>query len=145
MNLYTIGFTKKNAESFFEKLREAKVKRVIDVRLNNVSQLAGFSKRDDLKYFLQKICNIEYVHLPLLAPAQAMLDAYKKGGGTWADYEVAFNQLMAQRNIEATLPINILDDSCLLCSEEMPDFCHRRLVSDIAQRLHPELDVRHLV
>jgi len=145
MNLFTIGFTKKNAENFFETLREAKVKRVIDVRLNNISQLAGFSKRDDLKYFLQKICNIEYVHLSLLAPDQRMLDAYRKDGGTWVDYEIAFNRLMAQRNIGASLPVSILDGSCLLCSEEKPDFCHRRLVSDIAQHLYPELEVRHLV
>jgi uncharacterized protein (DUF488 family) len=131
MNLYTIGFTKKNAESFFETLRAAKVKRVIDVRLNNVSQLAGFSKRDDLAYFLKNICDIEYVHLPTLAPDQAMLDAFK--------------QLMAQRNVEASLPIEDLDGSCLLCSEEKPDYCHRRLVADIAQRLHPGLDVTHLV
>ena len=145
MNLFTIGFTKKNAERFFETLRAAKVKKVIDVRLNNVSQLAGFSKRDDLEYFLQKICNIEYVHLPILAPDQAMLDAYKKDGGTWADYEIAFNQLMAQRNIGASLPIEVSDGSCLLCSEEKPDYCHRRLVSDIAQQLHPGLTISHLV
>jgi uncharacterized protein (DUF488 family) len=144
MNLYTIGFTKKNAESFFETLRAAKVKRIVDVRLNNVSQLAGFSKRDDLAYFLKNICDIEYAHLPILAPDQAMLDAYKKDGGTWADYEIAFNQLMAQRHVEASLPIEVLDGSCLLCSEEKPDYCHRRLVADIAQRLHPGLDVRHL-
>jgi uncharacterized protein (DUF488 family) len=144
MNLYTIGFTKKNAESFFETLRAAKVKRVVDVRLNNVSQLAGFSKRDDLAYFLKNICDIEYVHLPILAPDQAMLDAYKKDGGTWADYEIAFNQLMAQRHVEASLTIEVLDGSSLLCSEAKPEYCHRRLVADIAQRLHPGLDVRHL-
>jgi uncharacterized protein (DUF488 family) len=74
-----------------------------------------------------------------------MLDAYKKDGGTWADYEIAFKQLMAQRNVEASLPIEDLDGSCLLCSEEKPDYCHRRLVADIAQRLHPGLDVTHLV
>jgi uncharacterized protein (DUF488 family) len=144
MNLYTIGFTKKNAESFFETLRAAKVKRVVDVRLNNVSQLAGFSKRDDLAYFLKNICDIEYVHLPILAPDQAMLDAYKKDGGTWADYEIAFNQLMAQRHVEASLTTEVLNGSCLLCSEEKPEYCHRRLVADIAQSLHPGLDVRHL-
>lgn len=144
MNLYTIGFTKKNAESFFETLRAAKVKRVVDVRLNNVSQLAGFSKRDDLAYFLKNICDIEYVHLPILAPDQAMLDAYKKDGGTWADYEIAFNQLMAQRHVEASLTIEVLDGSSLLCSEEKPEYCHRRLIADIAQRLHPGLNVRHL-
>ena len=144
MNLYTIGFTKKNAESFFETLRAAKVKRVVDVRLNNVSQLAGFSKRDDLAYFLKNICDIEYVHLPILAPDQAMLDAYKKDGGTWANYEIAFNQLMAQRHVEASLTTEVLNGSCLLCSEEKPEYCHRRLVADIAQRLHPGLDVRHL-
>ena len=68
MRLFTIGFTKKSAEGFFTNLSKAGVKRVIDIRLNNMSQLAGFTKRDDLRYFLRTICNIDYIHLPELAP-----------------------------------------------------------------------------
>ena len=94
MNIYTIGFTKKSAEQFFEKLRDAKVRRVIDIRLNNVSQLSGFAKREDLAYFLRTICNIDYVHMPMMAPTQIMLDNYKKSGGMWETYATAYNDLM---------------------------------------------------
>lgn len=145
MNLYTIGFTKKNAESFFEQLRAAKVRRIIDVRLNNVSQLAGFSKRDDLQYLLKKICDIEYVHLPNLAPTQLILDAYKKGGGSWADYEAAFSQLMARKEMIKSLPISLLEGGCLLCSEAQPGFCHRRLLAEAAQHTYPGTEIIHLV
>src|SRR3954464_3892969 len=101
--VYTIGFTKKNAKEFFETLRKAGVQRVIDVRLNNKSQLAGFSKREDLTYFLDEILGIQYIHEPLLAPTQEMLDAYKKSKGSWADYERAFLRLMEERKIEDKL------------------------------------------
>lgn len=89
MTVYTIGFTKKNAQRFFNLLRGSTTKRLLDVRLNNVSQLAGFAKRDDLKFFLSEICDIDYLHLPLLAPTQEMLDEYKKGVGDWDLYEAA--------------------------------------------------------
>ena len=100
INVFTVGFTKKTAGVFFEKLRAAGIKRVVDVRLNKVSQLAGFSKRDDLKYFLKEILNVEYVEAPLLAPTQPMLDAYKKSKGSWDAYEHDFLGLMAERHIE---------------------------------------------
>src|SRR5213595_3891716 len=120
MRICTIGFTHKNAEEFFRRLKNSEVKRVVDVRLNNVSQLAGFSKKDDLKFFLRRICAIDYIHMPHLAPTQVMLDAYKKEKGDWADYEKQFLALMAQRHIEDQTPREAVDHGCLLCSEETP-------------------------
>src|SRR5580704_19123095 len=100
MELFTIGFTKKSAEQFFGILKKNGIKRLVDVRLNNVSQLAGFTKREDLQFFLREVCGAEYVHEPLLAPTQEMLDAYKKAKGSWQDYEKKFLDLMAERKIE---------------------------------------------
>ncbi|WP_395145849.1 DUF488 family protein [Armatimonas sp.] len=144
MNVFTIGFTKKNARYFFEKLRQSGTKRVVDVRLNNVSQLAGFAKRDDLSYFLKEICNIEYIHLPDLAPTQEMLDEYKKHGGDWKGYEVKFLELMEKRKIEKTISQEIIAEGCLLCSEDKPHFCHRRLVAEYLKQHWGDLDIRHL-
>src|SRR5438445_8599836 len=97
MEIYTIGFTKTTAAEFFERLKRAGIQRLLDVRLNNVSQLAGFAKRDDLAYFLREICGADYRHEPLLAPTQELLDAYKKQKGDWEDYERDFLDLMAER------------------------------------------------
>lgn len=130
MRIFTIGFTKKSAETFFSLLSGSGAKRLVDVRLNNVSQLAGFAKKDDLRYFLRAICGMDYVHLPELAPTQAMLDAYKKEKGDWAAYEVQFLELMKSRAIEKSLSKDVLGDSCLLCSEDKPEHCHRRLVAE---------------
>jgi uncharacterized protein (DUF488 family) len=143
--VYTIGFTKKNAAQFFEKLRNAGVKRVVDVRLNNSSQLAGFSKRDDLKYFLDKILGIEYVEQPLLAPTQPLLDAYKKNGGDWAVYERAFLDLMAERKIEDKIDPASIAGGCLLCSEDKPHQCHRRLVAEYLNARWGNLQINHIV
>ena len=99
MKVYTIGFTKKSASEFFELLRESGAKRLVDVRLNNVSQLAGFAKKSDLEYFLQKICRIKYVHMPELAPTPEMLDAYRKEHRDWETYEREFLALMDERRI----------------------------------------------
>jgi uncharacterized protein (DUF488 family) len=100
VNLFTIGFTQKSAQFFFDTLINAGVKRVIDTRLNNVSQLAGFTKRADLKYFLQKLGDIEYVHMLDMAPNKEILDAYKKNNGDWETYEKKFLNLMSDRQIE---------------------------------------------
>ncbi len=143
--VFTIGFTKKTAAQFFEKLRAAGVKRVVDVRLNNSSQLAGFSKREDLRYFLEKILGVEYVAEPLLAPTQPLLDAYKKDGGQWEVYERAFLDLMAERRIEERIDPALLAGGCLLCSEEKPHQCHRRLVAEYLRERWGGLEVRHLV
>lgn len=144
MRLMTIGFTKKSARQFFETLRTAGVRRVADVRLNNVSQLAGFAKRKDLEYFLDAICGIDYVHLPDLAPTRELLDAFKKHGGDWGTYETGFLDLMTRRRVEETVSPALLDGACLLCSEDKPDHCHRRLVAEYLDRHWGGVDIRHL-
>jgi len=144
MKLFTIGFTKTSAESFFGRLQKAGVKKVADVRLNNVSQLAGFAKKDDLRYFLRAICGIGYEHHPELAPTQEMLDAYKKRRGDWAEYERRFLDLMANRRIEETVARETLDGACLLCSEDKPHHCHRRLVAEYLKEKWGDLEVVHL-
>lgn len=141
----TIGFTKKSAETFFTKLRESGVKRLLDVRLNNSSQLAGFAKRDDLRFFLKSLADIEYEHVPELAPTKDILDAYKKHGGDWQVYEAEFMELMARRNIEKQLEQESFQSSCLLCSEHLPKLCHRRLVLEYLQEKWGGIEVTHLV
>lgn len=145
MKVFTIGFTQKSAEKFFAKLRQSGAKRVVDVRLNNVSQLAGFAKKDDLKYFLKELCEMDYVHLPQLAPTQEMLDEYKKQKGDWARYELRFLDLMRERQIENTVPRDVIADGCLLCSEDKPHQCHRRLVAEYLKKHWGDLDIQHLV
>jgi len=145
MKVYTIGFTKKSAEQFFEKLRGAGVKRIVDVRLNNVSQLAGFAKRDDLRFFARELCGADYVHLPELAPTKDILDAYKKSKGSWEEYEKRFLGLMEKRRIEETVPKDIIDQGCLLCSEDKPHHCHRRLVVQYLADRWPDIKCTHLI
>jgi uncharacterized protein (DUF488 family) len=142
--VFTVGFTKKTAAQFFEKLRVAGIHRVVDVRLNKVSQLAGFSKRDDLKYFLKQILNIDYIEAPLLAPTQPLLDAYKKSKGSWEDYERDFLQLMEERHIEEKIDREMIAGGCLLCSEDKPHHCHRRLVVEYLQQHWGNLDIKHI-
>lgn len=142
--IFTIGFTKKTAEYFFDKLKRAGVKRIVDVRLNNVSQLAGFAKKVDLQYFLRELGGIEYVHLPELAPTKDILDAYKKHKGDWGDYETKFLDLMRHRQIENTLDASLLDGGCLLCSEDQPHYCHRRLIAEYLNDKWGGISVNHL-
>jgi uncharacterized protein (DUF488 family) len=144
VKLYTIGFTKKPASRFFELLQESGVKRVVDTRLNNVSQLAGFAKRNDLSFFLKEVADIEYVHLPELAPTKSILDDFKKGGGSWEVYESRFLELMRQRRIETTMSRELLKDGCLLCSEDKPHHCHRRLVAEYLQEHWGDVGIKHL-
>jgi uncharacterized protein (DUF488 family) len=142
VEVYTIGFTQTTAERFFGALKSAGVKRLLDVRLNNVSQLAGFAKRDDLAYFLDAICGIAYVHEPLLAPTREMLDAYKKQKGSWQEYERRFLALMAERKIEERLNRDLFEvPTVLLCSEATPECCHRRLVLEYLQEKWGGLNV----
>lgn len=146
MKVYTIGFTKKSARSFFETLKNSGAKRLVDVRLNNKSQLAGFAKRDDLCYFLKELrsVNLEYIHVPELAPTREMLRDYRKRKMSWDTYERKFLELMQERRIEETVPKDVLEDSCLLCSEHEPDRCHRRLVVEYLQERWGNIDVDHL-
>lgn len=145
VKIFTIGFTKKSARRFFTLLKESGVRRLIDTRLNNVSQLAGFAKRDDLEYFAKAICGIDYLHELLLAPNQDMLDTYKKQKGDWAIYEREFMALLAERQIESKLSPDLLHDSCLLCSEDTPEHCHRRLVVEYLSEKWPDVTVEHLI
>jgi uncharacterized protein (DUF488 family) len=145
MKLFTIGFTRKSAEQFFTKLQGAGVRRLVDVRLNNTSQLAGFTKRDDLKYFSETICGIPYLHMPELAPTAEILDPYKKKKGDWGLYESAFQELMAARKIEETIDRGTLSEACLLCSEEQPDHCHRRLVAEYLADHWGGVEIHHIV
>jgi uncharacterized protein (DUF488 family) len=144
MKIFTIGFTKKSAETFFTKLKNAGVKRLVDVRLNNVSQLAGFTKKDDLRYFTKEICGIEYAHMPQLAPTADILDAYKKHKGDWGIYERQFLDLMKARRIEENTPTELLDGGCLLCSEEKPHQCHRRLVAEYLKARWDNIEIQHI-
>jgi len=144
VRVFTIGFTKKPAHRFFEMLRSSGARRVVDVRLNNVSQLAGFAKKDDLAYFLKEICKMEYVHLPELAPTQEMLDEYKKRHRDWNTYETGFLALMKQRRIEGTISRDVIAESCFLCSEDKPHHCHRRLVAEYLQRACGDVSIHHL-
>lgn len=144
VQLFTIGFAETSAASFFSSLRQSGVKRVVDVRLNNTSQLAGFTKKEDLRFFLRAVCDIEYVHLPSLAPTQDILDNFKKFKGSWSIYEEAFTKLMLARQVERTVSPALVHLSCLLCSEKRPDFCHRRLVAEYLQREWQDVQVTHL-
>ena len=145
MKLFTIGFTKKSARRFFELLRSSGARRVVDVRLNNLSQLAGFAKRDDLAYFAKEVCGMDYLHLPALAPTKEMLDRYKKEGGDWQEYERQFLDLMSQRRIEEAISKEAVANGCLLCSEDKPHRCHRRLVAEYLKDRWGDVDIVHLI
>jgi len=145
ITIFTIGFTGTTAQDFFERLQRAGVKRLIDVRLNNVSQLAGFTKKNDLTYFLRAIANIEYAHFEDLAPTKDILDSFKKEKQmVWADYERRFNALMEQRKPETHHRPQEFDQACLLCSEATPENCHRRLVAEHLRRRWSNVEIRHL-
>lgn len=142
INIFTIGFTKKTAEQFFTQLKQSQIKTVVDIRLNNSSQLAGFTKENDLKFFLREICQIEYIHLPVLAPTKTILDEYKQREN-WQLYEQQFIALMKQRQIE-TIDKSIFQQSCLLCSENKPQYCHRRLVAEYFSKHWEYVYICHL-
>ncbi|GMU32290.1 MAG: hypothetical protein AMXMBFR20_01630 [Planctomycetia bacterium] len=145
VQLFTIGFAKTTAEQFFKLLRGAGVKRIIDVRLNNTSQLSGFSKKEDLRFFLREVGGIDYIHVPELAPTQEILDAFKKHRGSWSVYEQEFNALMSKRGIENVISRDTASLGCLLCSEKKPHHCHRRLVAEYLQKHWRNVATKHLI
>jgi uncharacterized protein (DUF488 family) len=143
--LYTIGFTKSSAEHFFERLRRAGVKRVVDIRLHNASTLAGFTKRNDLPYFLRTILGAEYLHQQLLAPAAEMLKAYQNKQVTWDRYERQYLDLIQQRGVGAKLDRLVFEGpTALLCSEATADHCHRRLAAEYLRGVWGDLELDHL-
>jgi len=145
VKVFTIGFTQKSAEKFFGLLKHSGAKRVVDVRLNNVSQLAGFAKKQDLAWFAKQLAGMDYVHVPELAPTQDILDEYKKNKGDWQVYERKFLDLMEQRAVQNAVPKELIDQGCLLCSEDKPHHCHRRLVAEYFKRHWGDVEVQHLV
>jgi len=145
MEIYTIGFTKKSAREFFESLRRHGIERLVDVRINNTSQLAAFAKRDDLEYFLDELLGAEYVHEPLLAPTKELLKAYRDGEVSWGSYEREFMNLMAIRRIDEVIPKELFGKrTVLLCSEATPQRCHRRLVVEYLDRAWQGVEALHL-
>ncbi len=143
MKLFTIGFTKTSAEHFFTRLSRAGAGRLIDVRLNNVSQLSGFAKRGDLAYFAHSLCGIGYEHRPELAPTQEMLGEYRASKDGWQAYARKFLDLIARRRVEE-IDRSALDGGCLLCSEDKPHHCHRRLVAEYLQEKWGGVEIEHL-
>jgi uncharacterized protein (DUF488 family) len=145
MEIFTIGFAQKPAQEFFGLLRQAGVRRLVDVRLNNTSQLAGFTKKDDLAFFLRELANIEYLHEPLLAPSQEILDAFTKQKGSWEQYERQFFALMQDRRVEDRIDRRLFDQpTVLLCSEPTPEHCHRRLIVEHFNQHWGDVRAHHL-
>jgi len=145
VEIYSIGFTQTTAERFFKRLSDAGIARLLDVRLNNTSQLAGFAKAKDLPYFLRELIGATYEHQPLLAPTRGLLDDYKKRKGDWATYESRFLRLMASREIESKLSMAEFETpTALLCSEATPEHCHRRLVCEYLAARWPDVRAVHL-
>lgn len=144
MNLFTIGFSKKNAEKFFETLLQNGVKRLIDIRLNNKSQLAGFTKSSDLQYLLRKIGNIEYVYMPQFAPTKDLLKRYQNKQVDWKAYEAEYNKILDDRNITKDLDYSIFDKAVLLCGESTAEHCHRRLLAEYLLQNNTQISIIHL-
>jgi uncharacterized protein (DUF488 family) len=146
VEIFTIGFTRTTAEHFFGRLKSSRIERLLDVRLNNKSQLAGFAKRDDLAYFLRELVGADYEHAPLLAPTQDILDDFKKKGQMpWDEYERRFNSLLREREVEKELsPKEFSQRTVLLCSESTPEHCHRRLVAEYLREHWGEVEIVHL-
>ena len=145
MKIFTVGFTQKRAERFFALIDRPDILRVVDIRLNNSSQLAGFSKSDDLRYFLRRLVGKDYIHLPELAPTPEILKTYRDGKVGWAGYERDFLALMRERSVTSTVPKELLDGACLLCSEPTPERCHRRLVAEYLASCWPDVQIEHLL
>jgi len=144
IDVATIGFTRTSAAHFFARLKQAHVKRVIDVRLNTTSQLSGFAKSEDLKFFLKEVGGIDYRHEPLLAPTPEMLKTYRADKKSWQRYAQEFLALMAAREIEKRIAPDLLHHACLLCSEAEPHHCHRTLVCEYLARTWSNTKVTHL-
>jgi uncharacterized protein (DUF488 family) len=145
MEIFTIGFTKKGAERFFGLLENAEVERLLDVRLRNRSQLSGFAKRDDLRFFLDELLEIEYEHSEILAPTEELLNAWRDDEIVWQTYEDQFLELLSERNVRTELdPDSFEKSTVLLCSEHEPDYCHRRIVAEYLDEHWGDVEIIHL-
>lgn len=145
MDVYSIGFTQKSAEQFFETLKTNHIERLLDVRLSNTSQLAGFTKRADLEYFLKEIGGAVYQHEPLLAPSEELFRAYRKEHGSWDALASGYLNLLKSRKVESVLkPADFKKRTVLLCSEATPEYCHRRLALEYLAKHWSGMRILHL-
>ena len=144
IKLYTIGFTKKSAERFFTLLKNAGVSKIVDIRLNNASQLAGFAKGSDLQFFVKNILGASYVHLPDLAPTKELLKSYQDKETTWAEYVHVFSEILKKRHIKERYKVEDFDNCCFLCTEDTPEQCHRRLVAEYLRDANPDKEIKIL-
>jgi len=144
IRLLTIGFTKKSAKQFFELLKKNKVKKLVDIRINNTSQLAGFAKGPDLEYFVKEINKISYVYIPDFAPTKELLSDYQNKRIDWEAYQKIFRQIIEKRNIAKKYNIADFNNACFLCSEELPTQCHRRLLVEFFKENNPDIQIVHL-
>lgn len=146
ITLFTIGFTKKSAERFFTLIRDNGVKQLIDVRISNNSQLAGFAKGKDLEFFTKEICHIPYKHIIDFAPTKDLLDKWHKHEVSWPEYEIIYSGILKERNIIRHYGIKQFDKACFLCSEETPEQCHRRLLAEyFKSHSTEEIRIVHLI
>jgi uncharacterized protein (DUF488 family) len=145
IKLYTIGFTGKPAEKFFSLLKNSGVTKLVDTRINNVSQLSGFAKGSDLKFFARELANISYEHKVDLAPTKELLDKYRKKKIDWPEYEIEYLNLLDIRRIAQKIEIERLHENCLLCSEHTPEKCHRRLLAEYLKKIKNEIEIIHLI
>lgn len=141
----TIGFTGKSAQEFFDLLKNAQVRRVLDIRLSNTSQLAGFTKKQDLPFFLNKVCGADYLEMPELAPELELFKRYRAKELAWDDFAAAYVESIARRRVESQLDVDLFHSACLLCSEHLPHHCHRRLAIEyLNSQWNGRLDITHL-
>jgi uncharacterized protein (DUF488 family) len=145
IKLYTIGFTGKPAEKFFSLLKNAGVRNLVDTRINNVTQLSGFAKGVDLKFFAKEIANISYEHNVDLAPTKELLEKYRKKKIDWRQYEIEYLNLLDMRKIGQKIELEKLHENCFLCSEHTPEKCHRRLLAEYLKNIKNEIEIIHLI
>lgn len=145
IKLFTIGFTKKKAEHFFELLIKNGVKKIVDIRINNASQLAGYAKGQDLAYFARVIANIDYAYMPDFAPTKELLSDYQNKRIDWVDYQKIYQGLIENRKILTSYDVQAFDNCCFLCSEETPEQCHRRLLVEFFKKHNPDIQIIHLL
>lgn len=145
IKLFTIGFTGKSAENFFNLLRRNEVKKIVDTRINNVSQLSGFAKGQDLKFFADEIGRIGYDHKIDFAPTKELLSSYRNKKINWQEYEIAYLNLLDMRKVAQKTNIDLLHQNCLLCSEHTPEKCHRRLLAEYLKNVRNDIEIVHLI
>jgi uncharacterized protein (DUF488 family) len=145
IKLYTIGFAGKSAEKFFTLLRNAGVRKILDIRINNTSQLAGFARQTDLKFFAKEIGNISYEHFSEAAPSKDLFTRARNKKINWQEYKTEYMNLIEERKVAEKIYFEDLHESCLLCSEHLPDQCHRKLLAVYLKRINPHIEVIHLI